>query len=421
MERLMQYLDNAHSVYHAVALLAEELEQAGYTRLAETEAWELVPGGKYYMVRGGTALMAFRVPNTDPKGFLMAAAHSDRPTFKVKENGELTGSYTRLSVERYGGMIIAPWLDRPLSLAGRVLVETEKGVTARLVDMDRDLMLIPNAAIHVSRTINDGYKWDLTRDVMPLLGGKDAAGKLEAMLEEAAGGKILGRDLFLYVRDKAKVWGVDEEYISAPALDDLAAVWCCAQGLLQARENESVSMLCIFDNEEVGSSSSQGADSTLLDTVISRICQSLQLDKSRMLAQSMLVSADNAHGLHPNHPEFADTQNAPVLGGGVTVKFASTLRYTSDGLSSALLRKVFGEVKTQTYYNRPDVPGGGTLGCIALNHVSVPCVDIGLPQLAMHSTYETCAVADVKGLCAGMTAYYGSTLIVGADGAYSWE
>ena len=421
MERLMQYLDNAHSVYHAVALLAEELEQAGYTRLAETEAWELVPGGKYYMVRGGTALMAFRVPKTAPKGFLMAAAHSDRPTFKVKENGELTGSYTRLSVERYGGMIIAPWLDRPLSLAGRVLVETEKGVTARLVDIDRDLMLIPNAAIHVNRTINDGYKWDLTRDVMPLLGGKDTAGKLEAMLEEAAGGKILGRDLFLYVRDKAKVWGVDEEYISAPALDDLAAVWCCAQGLLQARENESVSMLCIFDNEEVGSSSSQGADSTLLDTVISRICQSLQLDKSRMLAQSMLVSADNAHGLHPNHPEFADAQNAPVLGGGVTVKFASTLRYTSDGLSSALLRKVFGEVKTQTYYNRPDVPGGGTLGCIALNHVSVPCVDIGLPQLAMHSTYETCAVADVKDLCAGMTAYYGSTLIVGADGAYSWE
>ena len=421
MEKRMQYLGNAHSLYHAVALLAEELEQAGYTRLAETEEWTITPGGKYYMVRGGTALMAFRVPNVAPKGFLMAAAHSDRPTFKVKENGELTGSYTRLSVERYGGMIIAPWLDRPLSLAGRVLVETEKGVTARLVDIDRDLMLIPNAAIHVSRTINDGYKWDLTRDVMPLLGGKDAAGKLEAMLEEAAGGSILGRDLFLYVRDKAKVWGVDREYISAPALDDLAAVWCCAQGLLQARENESVSMLCIFDNEEVGSSSSQGADSTLLDTVISRICQSLQLDKSRMLAQSMLVSADNAHGLHPNHPEFADAQNAPVLGGGVTVKFASTLRYTSDGLSSALLRKVFGEVKTQTYYNRPDVPGGGTLGCIALNHVSVPCVDIGLPQLAMHSTYETCAVADVKDLCAGMTAYYGSTLIVGADGAYSWE
>lgn len=421
MEKLMKYLDSAHSVYHAVALLAEELEQAGYTRLAETEDWELQLGGKYYMVRGGTALMAFRVPKTTPKGFLMSAGHSDRPTFKLKENGELTGSYTRLSVERYGGMIIAPWLDRTLSVAGRVLVETEKGVEARLVDLDQDLMLIPNVAIHMNHTINDGYKWDLTKDVLPLLGGKDAAGKLEAMLEAAAGGKILGRDLFLYVRDQAKVWGVDQAYLSAPALDDLAAVWCCAQGLLQAEENESISMLCVFDNEEVGSCSNQGADSTLLDTVISRICQSLKLDKSRMLAQSMMVSADNAHGLHPNHPEHADPQNAPVLGEGVAVKFASTLRYTSDGLSAALLRKVFGDVKTQSYYNRADKPGGGTLGCIALTHVSVPCVDIGLPQLAMHSTYETCAVADVKALCAGMTAYYSSTLQVGADGGYSWE
>lgn len=421
MKKLMQYLDNAHSVYHAVQALAEELEQAGYVRLSETEEWTLQSGGKYYMVRGGTALMAFRVPKATPKGFLMAAAHSDRPTFKLKENGELTGSYTRLSVERYGGMIIAPWLDRPLSVAGRVLVETEKGVATRLVDIDRDLMLIPNVAIHMNRAVNDGYKWDLTRDVLPLLGSKDVAGKLEAMLEEAAGGKILGRDLFLYVRDKAKVWGVDEEYLSAPALDDLAAVWCCAQGLMQAEESQSISMLCVFDNEEVGSSSSQGADSTLLDTVISRICQSLKLDKSRMLAQSMLVSADNAHGLHPNHPELADPQNAPVLGGGVAVKFNATLRYTTDGLSAALMRKVFGDAKTQTYYNRADMPGGSTLGCISLNHVSVPSVDIGLPQLAMHSAYETCAVADVNALCQGMTAYYGSTLQVGPDGAYSWE
>ena len=418
MEKFMSYLDSAHSVYHSVAGLAAQLEEAGYCRLQEGKAWHLAAGGKYYMLRGGTALMAFRVPQGVPQGFMMSASHGDRPTFKLKENGELTGSYTRLSVERYGGMLIAPWLDRPLSVAGRVLVERENGVESKLVDLDRDLMLIPNVAIHMNRTANDGYKWDLTRDVLPLLGGKDAGGKLEAMLEEAAGGKILGHDLFLYIREKARVWGVEEEYLSSAALDDLACAWCCTQGFLKAEESESIPMLCVFDNEEVGSSSNQGADSNLLETVVGRICDALSLDRTSMLANSMLVSADNAHGLHPNHPELADPQNAPMLGGGVAVKFNATLRYTTDGLSAALLRKAFSKagVTTQTYYNRADVPGGSTLGCIALSHVSVPCVDIGLPQLAMHSAYETCAVSDVLGLEKAMAAYYGSTLEMGENG-----
>ena len=419
MKKMMSFLDKAHSVYHSIALLQAQLEEAGYTRLWENKPWALVAGGKYYMLRGGTALLAFRIPKGAVKGFMMSASHSDRPTFKLKENGEMTGAYTRLSVERYGGMIIAPWLDRPLSVAGRVLVDGEEGVESRLVDLDKDLMLIPNVAIHMNRNVNDGYKWDLTKDVLPLLGGKEAAGKLETMLEEKAGGKILGRDLFLYVRDKAKVWGVEEEYLSAPALDDLACAWCCTQGFLNAEESESIPMLCVFDNEEVGSSSNQGADSNLMETVIAGICNSLKLDKTVLLSQSMMVSADNAHGLHPNHPELADPQNAPVLGGGVAVKFNATLRYTTDGLSAALLRKAFGKagVTTQTYYNRADMPGGSTLGCIALSHVSVPSVDIGLPQLAMHSCYETCAVSDVLGLQKAMAAYYGSSLEMGENGA----
>ena len=417
---LMQYLNGAHSVYHAIAGLVQQLEEADYTRLSEGESWSLCAGGKYYMTRGGTALMAFRVPQKISGGFMLSASHSDRPTFKLKENGELTGAYTRLSVERYGGMIIAPWLDRVLSAAGRVLVETEDGVESRLVDIDRDLMLIPNVAIHMNRTINDGYKWDMTKDVLPLLGGKDAAGKLETLLEEAAGGKILGRDLFLYVRDKAKTWGVEEEYISAPALDDLACAWCCTWGFLASEESGSIPVLCVFDNEEVGSSSNQGADSDLLDGVLTRICDGLGLDKKVMLARSMMVSADNAHGLHPNHPEFSDPKNAPVLGGGVVVKFNSTLRYTTDGLSAALFRKVCEKAgaDTQTYYNRADMPGGSTLGNISLNHVSVPSVDIGLPQLAMHSCYETCAAADVLTMEKAMTAYYGCALSLDGNGGY---
>ena len=244
VKELMSFLDKAHSAFHGVALLKEMLENAGYTCLNEADRWQLQPGGKYYMTRGGCAIMAWRIPEGEAKGFLLSASHSDRPTFKVKENGELTGPYTRLSVERYGGMIIAPWLDRPLSIAGRVTVETENGVENRLVDIDKDLMLIPNVAIHMNRTINDGYKWDLTRDVLPLLGGKNAAGKLEKLINKAAGGKILGSDLFLYVRDKAKVWGIDKEYISAPALDDLACAWCCTKGFLQADESKAVPVLC---------------------------------------------------------------------------------------------------------------------------------------------------------------------------------
>jgi len=414
---LAAFLDAAHSVYHAAAYLAKQLENAGYTRLSEGEKWSLVPGGKYYLTRGGTAVLAFRIPEGTATGFLMSASHSDRPTFKVKENGELKGAYTRLAVECYGGMLIAPWLDRTLSIAGRVLVETETGVESRLVDIDRDLMMIPNVAIHMNRSANDGYKWNPAVDTLPLLGGKDAAGKLQKLLEKAAGGKILGHDLYLYVRQKATVWGVDQEYISAAALDDLQCAWGCTQGFLKAESAASIPVLCVFDSEEVGSSSVQGAASRLLETVLSRICQALELDEQIMLANSFMVSADNAHALHPNHPELADANNVPIPGGGVVLKFNANLRYTTDGVSAAVFRKICTKagVPTQTYCNRADIPGGSTLGNISLSHVSVPSVDIGLAQLAMHSCYETAGVKDIGYLEDAMTAYYGSSLQVDGE------
>ena len=409
---LMNFLDASHSVYHAVAYLAKTLEDAGYRRLLEKDSWDIVPGGKYYLVRGGTAVIAFRIPEGAPKGFLMSASHSDRPTFKVKENGELSGNYTRLATEKYGGMLMAPWLDRPLSIAGRCMVETENGVESRLVDIDRDLLLIPNVAIHMNRKANDGQSWNPAVDTLPLLGGKDAKGKLNALLEEAAGGKILGHDLYLYIRQKALVWGIDEEYISSAALDDLECAWGCTQGFLRAGESESISVLCVFDSEEVGSSSVQGAASDLLEGVLERICQGLELDLKRMLAQSFLISADNAHAVHPNHPEMADPANAPLVNGGLVLKFNASQRYCTDGVSAALFRKVCAgaEVPVQTYCNRADIPGGSTLGNISLAHVSVPTADIGLAQLAMHSCYETAGVADAVCLEKAMAAFYGSTL-----------
>lgn len=414
----INFLDNSPSCYHATANLVELLLKDGYVQLHEHEDWFFNPGGKYFMVRGGTTLIAFRIPKCTPTGFMMSAAHVDRPTFKLKGRGEVKGAYTRLPTEKYGGMIMYSWLDRPLSIAGRVMVETEDGVAGKLINIDRDLMLIPSVAIHMNRQVNDGFAFNPTTDTVPLLGSKDVDGKLGELLHKEAGGKILGRDLYLYIRQKASVWGLEEEYISSAALDDLACAWACTQGFLKAKPSDAIPVLCCFDDEEVGSNSPQGAASTLLADTLNRICNSMSLNPYRMLAQSFMISADNAHAIHPNHPEYADPSNAPVPGGGVVIKFNAAQRYTTDGVSSAVFRKIctMASVPVQEYCNRADIPGGSTLGHISLTHVSVPTADVGLAQLAMHSSYETAAVKDLAYLETAMTAYYGCVLEATDDG-----
>ena len=378
-KELCAFLDASHSQYHARAYLTAILDKEGYTALKESEKWELVPGGKYYVTRGGSAVLAFRVPEGEALGFLISAAHTDRPAFKLKENGEIEGVCPRLAVERYGGQILAPWLDRPLCM---------------------------------NRQVNDGYKWNPVTDVLPLLASPENKGQFTAMLEKEAGGKILSHDLFLYIRQKASVWGLDESFLSSAALDDLECVWGCFRGFLASGTGRSIPLFAALDSEEVGSCSPQGAGSTLLRQTVSRIAQALALDENRLLAQSFLVSADNAHAQHPNHPELADSGNAPKLGGGIVIKFNANLRYCTDGLSAAVMRTVCHRagVNSQNYYNRPDIPGGSTLGCISIGQVSVPTVDIGLAQLAMHSCYETAAVSDAIDLEKAMTVYFGSTL-----------
>ncbi len=421
INELKRFLDCSYSVYHAVAALEEMLANAGYEKLSESKSWALAPGGKYYLTRGGSAVIAFRIPLGNPTGFLMSASHSDHPTFKVKENWELTGKYTRLATEPYGGAILSTWLDRPLSIAGRVLVETQTGVESRLVDMDRDLLVIPNVAIHMNRKCNDGMSFNVAVDTLPLVGGEQSAGKLNTLLEEAAGGKILGHDLYLYLRQRASVWGVDEEYISAAALDDLQCAFCCTKGFLEAGESSTIPVLCVFDSEEVGSNSVQGAAARLLPSVLERICNSLNFNMEQLLSQSFMISADNAHAIHPNHPEYADSANAPVMNGGVVLKFNASQRYATDGAAAAVFRKICdgANVPVQTYYNRADLPGGGTLGRISLTQISVPTADIGLAQLSMHSAWETAGVKDSEYLVNAMKAYYGSTLECPRDGSFA--
>ena len=421
IQKLREFLDNAHSVYHGVAELEKMLLSEGYTALKESENWNLKAGGKYYLTRGGSAVLAFRLPAGAPKGFMITASHSDRPGFKVKENGVLKGAYTRLAVERYGGMLIAPWLDRPLSVAGRVLVQTEKGAESRLVDFDRDLLLIPNVAIHMNRAANDGYKWNPATDTIPLLGSKEASDKFMAELETLAGGKILGHDLYLYVRQPASVWGLEEEFVSSAAIDDLECAWGCTQGFLKATATDNIPVLSVFDSEEVGSSSYQGAASDFLSSTLTRICKELDLEQSRTLAKSFLISADNAHAIHPNHPELADAANAPVMNGGIVLKFNANQRYTTDGVSAAVVRAVCqkADVPVQTYCNRADMPGGSTLGNISLSQVAVLSADIGLPQLAMHSCYETAGVKDVEYLVNAITTFYSADLEIQPGGSFT--
>lgn len=417
---LRQFLDGAKSVFHSTELLKNRLEKEGYQYLSESENWKVKPGGKYYMTRGGAALIAFRVPEGEPSGFMMAAGHSDRPTFKVKENPILNGKYQRLAVEPYGGMLMSTWLDRPLSVAGRVMVEKDGVIETKIIDIDRDLLLIPNVAIHMNRGVNQNQSWNPAVDLIPLMADAGEEERFLKMLEEIAGGKILGHDLYLYVRQKASVWGLQEEFISSAAVDDLTCVFCALEGFLAAKSSAAIPLFCAFDSEEVGSCSMQGAGSNLLELVMLRICRAMGWQAEQMLGQSFMVSADNGHAIHPNHPEYADPNNAPVINSGIVLKFNANQRYTTDGVSAAVFRKICEKAgaPTQTYCNRADIPGGSTLGHISMTHVSIHSVDVGLPQLSMHSCYETAGVKDILSMMDVMTCFYSSSLHSTKDGSY---
>ena len=413
MNDLLQFLDQSPSRFHAVEYLRRELEGAGYTPLSEGRSWSAVPGGKYYAVRGGSALIAFRVPAGEARGFMISASHSDSPTFRIKENAELAGpeGYLRLNTERYGGMLCAPWMDRPLTVAGRVLARAGDGIETRLVHVDRDLLMIPNVAVHMNRAANDGFKYDPKCDMVPLMGLGTEKGAFRAVVAEYAGCKaedILGTDLFLCPRQKAVVWGAGNEFISSPRLDDLQCAWGCFRGFMAAEESASIPVFALLDNEEVGSLTKQGADGTFLADVAERICAAFGKNRAQAMAHSFMVSADNAHAVHPNHPEYADATHRPAMNGGPVIKHG--VRYATDGASQAVFTALCrrADVPVQQFSNRSDMAGGSTLGNISNSHLSLNTVDIGLPQLAMHSCFETAGVKDTQYLIQVMTLFYGS-------------
>ena len=416
VQKLFRFLDESPTCYHAAANAKAALTAAGAVELRESEQWKLEKGTLYVVERGDSALVAFRVPEGPFHGFLMAAAHSDSPTFKVRETAEAAsaGNTLRLSVEPYGGGVWRGWLDRPLSVAGRVVIRQGDRLVSRLVNIDRDLLVIPGVAIHMDRSVNKGAELNPAVDLLPLLGCGKEPGAFRKLIAEAAGVReehLLSTELFLYPRTKAVQTGLNGEFIVSPRLDDLQCVFGCLEGFLAAKPGGSLPVLAVFNNEEVGSSTRQGADSTFLTDVLERIAHGCGLDSEgwkAAVANSFMVSADNAHAIHPAHPEYADKGECPVLGGGIVIKYNANQRYTTDAVSGAVFQAICQEagVPVQRYSNRADLPGGSTLGNISTAHLSVPTVDIGLPQLAMHSVCETAGAADTEHLVKAMTAYF---------------
>lgn len=416
LQKLFTFIDESPTCFHAVANLEKLLNKQGFVRLSEKERWKIETGGKYYVNRNGSSLIAFTIPKQKPSGFHMAAAHSDSPCFKIKESPEIVVNdcYLKLNVEKYGGMILSTWLDRPLSVAGRIVVKDGDGLKSCLVNLDRDTAIIPNVAIHMNRDMNKGVEYNPQTDMQPIIGGASCKGSFMKQIAKAAGVKekdILGSDLFLYNRDKCRLAGLDDAFIIGPRLDDLECAYAGMAALADRTSKNYVNLCAVFDNEEVGSGTKQGAASTFLRDVLERISGALGIDEEDyrcLLADSFLISADNAHALHPNRPGKADETNRPVLNGGIVIKYHGSQKYATDAYSAAVMKEICNraDVPYQSYANRSDIPGGSTLGNIAMAQVSVNTVDIGLPQLAMHSALETAGAKDFDDLMEVLRTFY---------------
>ena len=420
---LMNFLDSSVTMFHAINECEKVLQNCGYIYLPENEKWN-IRAGKYYTKRNSSSLIAFDIANGDYH-FQISAAHSDSPTFKLKDRPIIeSNGYLKLNVEAYGGMIDATWLDKPLTLAGRVMVDTKDGIETRLLNIDKDLLIIPNVPIHFNREINKGFAFNNQVDMLPVFSaGNLCEADFYKMLAKELGVKpeaILAKDLYLVNRQKATVIGYDNELISSGRLDDLECVYTSLLGFIEAMNNDHINVFAVFDNEEVGSVTKQGAMSTFLVSTLNRINKALgksDEDYYRAIAKSMLISCDNAHAIHPNHPELFDVKNRPVLNKGIAIKESANQKYTTDAFSRAVLKKILDNknIPYQTFANRSDIVGGSTLGNLSNTAVSMNAVDIGLPQLAMHSAYETAGAKDVEYAIEALRAFFETNIDIKDD------
>ena len=431
VQELFDFIQQSPSCFHVIENVKKQLTEQGFEELCENKNWQIKEGGKYFVTRNLSSVIAIKFPTKDFKSIHIFAIHSDSPTFKIKDHPEqmVKGKYVQLNTERYGGMIYSTWFDRPLSIAGRALVKTETGVATKLLNIDRDLLVIPNLAVHMDRTVNDGMKYNPQVNLLPLYGdaaSKDTFNKLVAEACGTAEENIISTDLFLYNRTAPTVWGAHNEYMSCAKLDDLECAFSSLKAFLKGENSQSVSVCAIFDNEEVGSSTKQGADSTFLSDVLMRIAACAGKDNEdyiRACAGSFMLSADNAHAVHPNYQEKADPTNRPHMNKGIVIKYNANQKYTTDAVSAAIFKEICTRagVPTQEFANRSDIPGGSTLGNIANCHVSMNTVDIGLAQLAMHSPYETAGIMDTEYMIKAVKEFFETAIVTNSNGTFTLE
>ncbi|NEZ46767.1 M18 family aminopeptidase [Clostridium niameyense] len=405
-QKLIDFIYNSPSPFHVVRNVEEILKQNGYFKLEENEKWYLKKGGKYYTCKNGSAILAFYIGKKDVEkdGFRIIASHTDSPTFKIKPSPEIfaEGNYLKLNTEVYGGPILNTWMDRPLSLAGRVVLKNENPMKPiiRLVNVKKPILIIPNLAIHMNRNINKGIELNRQKDMLPIIAMisdrlekdnyllKIIAKELDVEIDE-----ILDFELFLYEFEKGCIMGCNNEFISSPKLDDLSMVYASLRALINSSNEETNKIMVCFDNEEVGSSTKQGADSPLLSSILERITLALNKNREdyyRSLANSFLISCDSAHAVHPNVPEKFDPTNKAYINKGPVIKISASQSYTSDAYTSAIYKQIcnMAKVPVQEFVNRSDERGGSTIGPISSTHINISSVDIGTALLAMHSIRE---------------------------------
>ncbi len=409
---LQTFLNTSYTAFQSVENVINILEKNGFIKLYENEKWNIKVGGKYYVSRNGSSLIAFKVGKNF--SFNVIASHTDTPSFKIKGNPDITvEDYAKINVEKYGGAIISSFIDVPLKIAGRVIVDDGETLKAKNVVSDYDIS-IPSVAIHM-KTVESA---DLNPqvDTLPLigLGKKDV---VSSLCKE----KVVDYDLFVVSDQKPFKSGVDGEFLCSPRIDNQTSVLSSVTALIKSK-SDNVSVACLFDNEEIGSLTKQGADSNFLSDTISRLSDSLgktEEETKIALSNTLLISLDNAHAIHPNHPEKCDPTNKCVMGKGIVIKHHANMAYTTDGFSSAIIKKIFdkAKVKYQDFYNKSDMRSGSTLGSVSASHLSVASVDLGIAQLSMHSSLETIAIKDYDVMTKGLTAYYNSVIKINDDEA----
>ncbi len=423
---LFSFIDSSPTAFHTVESAAGMLEREGFTALSESGAWHLAHGKGYYVTRNTSSLIAFRIPDGDPSAFMAVAVHSDSPMFRVKKDPVVKDRYyARLSTEPYGGMLMQSWLDRPLGIAGRAVYADSGRLVSKNVKLDTTVV-IPSVAIHMNRDANSSASFNPAVDMLPLYSNDPGhAVPLDTLAAKEIGcekDSLRSLELFVYSDERGREW---DSFISSPRLDDLQCAYGALRGFIDAGvpSSASVPVYCLFDNEEVGSGTKHAAASTFFADVLKRIDYSLGADDEthmRRIASSFMVSADNAHAVHPNHPEYADKNNVPRLNGGIVIKHNASMKYATDAVSEAFFREICDRagVPVQYYSNRADLAGGSTLGNIADRNVSVYTADIGLAQLSMHSAYETAGAYDTGYLVTAAGAFYNSKFEMLSDGCF---